>query len=454
MKFRLTLFTSALAILFCSYQAFGTHLRSGQINVQQLGVGDSRFKITIQVWTSTKNTDVLFGGDQDYLDFGDGTTRVLVPTQQNIMIDVDRGVGYAEYSIIHTYPGRGKYVVSYTEPNRNVGILNMSASGESNFYLETSFVLDPLSAKAYATPEFLTPTMFFGSASLGYSFSLAAKDVNDYTLFYQLDVPRQNRHLPVAGYIIPGNLAVNPFNGLITWDGIFQGLPTVGEFTIAVKTYQFYEGVMVGYVLRDVQIILDYAEVEGEISDDQEPEPNGRIFVDENQTREIQISATSTVNEVALEAFSSLGPDNYSFEVSEAQGQATGTIKLTSTAAIVRDNPYMITVRATMGGLARDINYLVYTKDIQPTEPVVLGSDEGVYAKSIYPNPVRDFLQIDLPNTRNVTVAIVNQQGVRVQQHTIAVDNSVDLRTLPSGIYVCEVREGSNLIVRKRIVKE
>src|SRR5690349_3299858 len=144
MILRSWLFVCCLLVL-STVRSYATHLRAGNIIVEKVtnDCSNLTYKITIRVYTNTKNTDVLFGGDQDYLDFGDGTPRVLVPEQQNIMIDTDRGIAYAEYSITHTYAGPRKYIISYIEPNRNRYVLNMDNSGETTFYLETVIRIDP-----------------------------------------------------------------------------------------------------------------------------------------------------------------------------------------------------------------------------------------------------------------------------------------------------------------------
>src|SRR5690606_31689994 len=41
------------------------------------------------------------------------------------------------------YPGPGKYTISYREPNRNQGVLNMDASVNTRFYIETESFIDP-----------------------------------------------------------------------------------------------------------------------------------------------------------------------------------------------------------------------------------------------------------------------------------------------------------------------
>ncbi|MFZ6009541.1 MAG: hypothetical protein ACOYXT_04275, partial [Bacteroidota bacterium] len=50
-----------------------THLRAGEIIVERVNCNSLTFKITITVFTNTLNTPAVFGGDDDWLDFGDGS---------------------------------------------------------------------------------------------------------------------------------------------------------------------------------------------------------------------------------------------------------------------------------------------------------------------------------------------------------------------------------------------
>ncbi|NJM24512.1 MAG: hypothetical protein HC859_02275 [Bacteroidia bacterium] len=70
------------------------------------------------MYTNT-GSSVRFGGRQgedDILDFGDGQ-RILVPeTENTLRPDLGQNIGTASFTIFHTYPGNGSYIVSYREP--------------------------------------------------------------------------------------------------------------------------------------------------------------------------------------------------------------------------------------------------------------------------------------------------------------------------------------------------
>jgi hypothetical protein len=117
-----------------------THLRAGDIIVERQNCSSRTFKITVTVYTNTGST-VRFGGEQDILNFGDGTWE-LVPETENTPrpdLDAEGTVATASYTTFHTYPSTGTYIISYREPNRNEGVLNMDASVNTTFYLEDRY---------------------------------------------------------------------------------------------------------------------------------------------------------------------------------------------------------------------------------------------------------------------------------------------------------------------------
>ncbi|HEY9489582.1 MAG TPA: hypothetical protein VIQ51_14665, partial [Chryseosolibacter sp.] len=68
-----SLYLSFILITSFVYSGYATHLRAGEITVERVNCsGGLTFRITVTVFTNTINTNVLFGGEDDWLDFGDG----------------------------------------------------------------------------------------------------------------------------------------------------------------------------------------------------------------------------------------------------------------------------------------------------------------------------------------------------------------------------------------------
>ncbi|WP_333819321.1 gliding motility-associated C-terminal domain-containing protein [Ohtaekwangia sp.] len=262
--------------------AHATHLRAGNIIVKRVGDCSARkYSITVIAYTNTLNTNVLFGGDQDYLDFGDKSPRVLVPEigpghPNYTVIDAQRGIARAFYTIEWTYPGPGRYTISYVEPNRNEGVVNMDNSVNTTFYIETQIVIDPFLGCS-TPPDLLIPPIDRACSGKAFYHNPGAYDPDgDDSLSYEMVIPFRDRNATVLNYVAPnaqkfytdyatGNetddgpptFGINPLDGTITWNA--PG--AAGEYNIAfiVKEWRKVLGkwIAMGYVRRDMQIIVE-----------------------------------------------------------------------------------------------------------------------------------------------------------------------------------------------------
>lgn len=270
-----------LLLLLAHVPAQATHLRAGEITVERVNCASLTFKITITVYTNTQNTNVLFGGDQDALNFGDGSPLQLVPQQNNVIrtdLDPSGAVATASYTTFHTYSGPGRYTISYREANRNAGVLNMSESVNTTFYLETVINIDPFLG-CNNSPKLLVPPIDHACVGAAWTHNPGAYDPDtnyDDSLSYSLEIPFSDRNTTVVNYRPPndqsfytnfntGNEAgvgrptfsIDPITGTITWDSPGR----VGEYNIAFHVIEWRklngQWVQLGYVRRDMQIIVD-----------------------------------------------------------------------------------------------------------------------------------------------------------------------------------------------------
>jgi len=254
-----------------------THLRAGEIVATRVNCNSLTFIITITVYTNTKNTTVLFGGDQDILNFGDGETMLVPETANTIRLDLnsDGSVATASFTVSHTYPGNGTYTISYKEPNRNEGVLNMDASVNTTFYLETVVSLNPFLG-CNNTPRLLIAPIDQACSGVAFSHNPGAYDPDGDSISFAMAIPYSDRNTEVINYKNPndpefysgGNYGtsneagtdpptfmIDPVTGTITWDA--PG--AVGEYNIAFHIIEWRkkDGIwyQVGYVRRDMQII-------------------------------------------------------------------------------------------------------------------------------------------------------------------------------------------------------
>lgn len=271
--------TALLAISY--YEAQATHLRAGEITVIRENCNSLQFTITITVYTNT-GSSVLFGGrvgEEDILDFGDGVTMLVPETPNTPRPDLGPAVGTASFTVTHTYPGPGIYTISYREPNRNEGVLNMDNSVNTRFYIETQIKVDPFLG-CNNSPVLLIAPIDQACTGVAFQHNPGAYDPDGDSLSYELVTPFSDRGLPVVRYQDPsaneprnfysdygsGNetgdgtptFSIDPREGTITWNA--PG--TAGEYNIAFVIREWREipgqgWVEVGFVRRDMQILVN-----------------------------------------------------------------------------------------------------------------------------------------------------------------------------------------------------
>lgn len=270
-----SLFGVLFATLFFSISANATHLRAGEITLERVSCTDLTFKITITVYTDT-GSPIKFG--DGILDFGDGSKPLTTPTIENTRRpDLGPEVGTVSFTTTHTFGGPGKYVISYLEANRNAGVLNMSNSVETRFYVETQIIIDPFLGCSN-TPRLLVPPIDKGCTGAAFYHNAGAYDPDGDSISYEMTIPKRDKGVFVNGYQDPnakdfyagldygsanedGNgkptFSINATTGTLLWNA--PG--AAGEYNVAflIKEWRKVNGIwlQIGYVVRDMQIIVE-----------------------------------------------------------------------------------------------------------------------------------------------------------------------------------------------------
>ncbi len=269
-------FAIAFLLALTTLPAAATHLRAGEITMERVSCTSLTFRITITIYTDT-GSPIKFG--DGVLDFGDGTTFITPQIDHVLREDLGPQVGYVSFTIEHTYAGPGRYVISYLEANRNAGVLNMSNSVDTRFYVETEIRIDPFLGCSN-TPKLLIPPIDKGCTGAAFFHNAGAYDPDGDSLSYELTIPKREKDLNVIGYLDPNNqkfydaiglnygtaneagngspeFSIDPKTGTLVWDA--PGAP--GEYNVAFKIIEWRKvsGVWIqqGYVIRDMQIIIE-----------------------------------------------------------------------------------------------------------------------------------------------------------------------------------------------------
>lgn len=359
-------FLSLILIIASAYSALATHLRAGEITVERVGCSNI-WRITVTVYTNTINTNVLFGGEDDWLDFGDGT-RMLIPEQENIpRPDLGEGIATASFTVTHTYSGNAKYIVSYSEPNRNAGVVNMDGSVNTRFYIETQLLIDPYLG-CNNTPKLLVPPIDRACTGIAWFHNPGAYDPDGDSLSYEMVIPFRDINTTVVNYQEPdapkfysdfghGNEAgtgqpsfsINPVDGTLTWDS--PG--SIGEYNIAfvVREWRLVNGnwIPIGFVRRDMQIIVD--DCDNERPDLDIPED---VCVVAGTTLDASIFGTDPDGDsVKIEAFSEIfnfpaGAATYTpFPADYRRQPAELKFQWNTECSHIKDQPYQVVFKIT-----------------------------------------------------------------------------------------------------------
>jgi hypothetical protein len=361
-----SLFGVLFSTLIFSISAHATHLRAGEITMERVSCTDLTFKITITVYTDL-GSPIKFG--DGILDFGDGSKPLTTPTIDNTRRpDLGPEVGTVSFTTTHTFGGPGKYVISYLEANRNAGILNMSNSVETRFYVETQIIIDPFLGCSN-TPRLLVPPIDKGCTGAAFYHNAGAYDPDGDSISYEMAIPKRDKGVFVNGYQDPNakdfyagldygaaneeadgppTFSINPTTGTLLWDA--PG--SAGEYNVAflIKEWRKVNGIwlQIGFVVRDMQIIIE---------DCLNQRPELEVPAD------ICVEAGTIINEdifgfdpdydsVKIEAFSqvfTINPSPAAFTPSPAKFQFTSpgikgklSFNWTTTCDHVKEQPYQV----------------------------------------------------------------------------------------------------------------
>ncbi len=268
-----------LVFLLAGFTAHATHIRAGEVTIERKNCLSLTFYIFVTGYVDLIDGQVIFGGGT--LDFGDGTTPIdnLREAIDNNVVRIlqdeedlggGNGVGITRFRIEHTYSSNGTYIVTYLEPNRNGGILNMDNSINTPFYVESVLRIDPFLG-CNNSPVMLIPPIDFGCSGVAFYHNPGAFDVDGDSLGFEFVIPRKAVGTSVDNYRNvndpsfmgspeggsgPPSLTIDPITGDIIWDA--PGLE--GEYNIAfvVREYRKVQGqyFLMGTVVRDMQIII------------------------------------------------------------------------------------------------------------------------------------------------------------------------------------------------------
>lgn len=355
-------------------QTGATHLRAGEITIRRLNCTSLTFEITITVYTNT-GSEILFG--DGLLDFGDGTTPKTTPQIPNTpRPDLGTNVGTVSYSTTHTYSGIGRYIISYLEPNRNAGILNMYNSVETRFYMESQINIDPFLG-CDNSPVLLVPPIDKACTGAAWYHNPGAYDPDGDSLSYELTIPKREKDLDVNNYRDPHvrefydkiglvygqsnengdgppTFEIDPVTGTLIWDA--PGAD--GEYNIAfvVRSWRKISGIWInqGFVVRDMQIIVEHCEnerpeliIQPDICVVAGTVVNADIFGTDPDFDDVKIEVYSEIISPGFPSPATYEPDPVILQPTSPTLQAELNFVWNTKCLHVKDQPYQVVFKIT-----------------------------------------------------------------------------------------------------------
>ena len=443
-------------------------MRGGQILLEKVNAepGDRRYRIRIQAYIDTESTVPFGGSTSDVLAIYGRTHQAFTIQVPEItmnsadgkqifqVIDAARHVAFVEFTYNYTFPGDDIYTVSYTEINRNAGILNFDRSVDTPFYVQTKIMIDSHVDASSGTPINLEAPIFYGITGEPFTCSLGAYSSEGGSLSYRLVTPKSGLLTIVNNYSKPTSMEINPLSGLITWDGNFKGMATPGEYGFAVEITTMRDGFIINRTVRDFQIILEDNAISnitmstsvtlGEYDQVYLPQEKSiRVFFEysDEPNYTIEVNRSSEIDEqFAFETYDSTAP---------GKNIKVALIQVDPAALTDREIPYLINFRAKLSRNAvineHDFSILVLTQDIELSVPDAPAGDVDREENSIkaFPNPVHDYLNFEGALLQTSAVSIFSSDG---KEHILPLEKStgrIDFGPAPSGTYFVKVKTRS-----------
>ncbi len=367
-------------LLFCFSGVQATHIKAGEIKAERTSTSALTYRFTLSLYTND-----AAGIDQSLatMNFGDGSRGEV--SRQSLFF-VGNGTSQNVFVFFHTYKAVGFYKVGFREENRNGGILNMSNSVNTAFYVELGFLIDPFLG-LNSSPVLSVPPIDEGAVGKIYTHNPGAYDPDGDSLSFKLVTPKSSANTNVLDYRLPGNpffggtatgggpafLTLDAVTGDIVWNAPSAYGLTPRYYNIAIMIEEWRLGVRIGYVIRDMQIEIKQSANNPPVLQ----LPKDTCVVAGTLLQQTVSASDPDGNPLFLEAFSGLftlpvSPAVFPFPV---VGNNTpfpvGSFEWQTTCAHVREQPYEVVYKVQdtspiSPNLADVRSRLIYVKAPKP----------------------------------------------------------------------------------------
>lgn len=236
-----------LAFAF-AFPAMATHQRAAEITYKWLGGNAYEFTLTCYTYTPSQ---AGVQRDSLYVSYGDGSGAYIPRVVYQLLGD---NYTLNVYKAQHDYSSAGTYKISMEDANRNYGVVNVPNSVMVPMYIETELVINPFLGFNNSV-QLLNAPVDKGCVGKLYLHNPSAYDPDGDSLSYSLVPCRGMYGEVIPGYDYPqasNSFEIDPITGELRWENpVLQG-----EYNVAFMVEEWRNGVKIGSVVRDMQILI------------------------------------------------------------------------------------------------------------------------------------------------------------------------------------------------------
>ena len=326
-------------------QTQATHLMGGQITSKN--IGGLTYQVTLTLYRDTLGISMYPTEDIYYQDSLGITTIAMHTLSYTNMYPLGNGVEKYEYIDTITFPVVGRYEVWTSNGNRNAAIINIPNANFFGMYLDVTIYADSTNS----SPVFLNDPTTVAQLNQPFSYNPLPYDSDGDSLSWVLETPLDIDGIDLSGYVLPSSDTLVPFS-IDSLTGEITFLPNlVGNFQISVRALEWRNGVQIGYIRRDMQLIViasNNIPTQIQVNANAQISTANPIYINVNNTLTFDLTAlnidTGSVF-ITIGGSALLNTTATSTLTTESNNEAVFTINWTPLLNEVREDSYYLSFR-------------------------------------------------------------------------------------------------------------
>jgi gliding motility-associated-like protein len=250
--------------------AYATHVRAGEIVARRISATSLTYEITLTTYYDLENGRPAADAATS-VDFYIGDVGPITVQRKQPITNIGNNTSRNEYTFVYTFPAPGTFTISTALQNRNNNVLNIGPppTQSIDFFIRSTLVINA-NLGLNRTPVLLNPPIDLAAVGQRYIHNPGAFDADGDSLSYRIVTPQRsstpgrgrnvqyvdpNQVQPVGPKedgTFPSTFSINPITGDLIWDA--PAIP--GFYNVAFVVEEWRNGVKIGEIVREMQIIV------------------------------------------------------------------------------------------------------------------------------------------------------------------------------------------------------